>query len=171
MIRAKNVRCSRNPDATLYRLFKIRSAAQSLHVSIKIISSDFTAGGLDAEGCMEICKLLDKDGIDSIEVSGNGTSVGGIRAGVNEAYFAPFAAWLSEEVSTPVIVVGGFRSRATMEAVLEKSRIALISLSRPLLREPDFPEKLRRGESTVSKCVSCNACYSSPLHKCVFRKR
>ena len=150
-------------------LAKIRAATPSLHVSVKINSDDFMAGGLCAEESLAICKLLSADGIDSIEVSGNGTSVGGIRAGVNEAYFTPFAAWLAEEVKTPVIVVGGFRSRAKMEEVLEKSAVALISLSRPLLHEPDFPRKLRTGESRVSKCVSCNACYSSDMHRCVFR--
>ena len=152
-------------------LAKIRAAAPALHVSVKINSDDFTAGGLGAEESLAICKLLSDDGIDSIEVSGNGTSVGGIRAGVNEAYFAPFAARLSEEIKTPVIVVGGFRSREKMEEVLEKSAVALISLSRPLLREPDFPRKLQSGESRVSKCVSCNACYSSDMHRCVFRTK
>ena len=151
-------------------LSKIRETTPNLHVSVKINSSDFTQGGLTEEESIEICKLLSADGIDSIEVSGNGTSVGGIRAGVNEAYFAPFASWLSDEVKTPVICVGGFRSRSVMEEVLNKSNIALISLSRPLVREPNFPKKLQAGKSEVSKCVSCNGCYSSYMHRCVFLK-
>jgi len=36
--------------------------------------NDFTHGGLTEEECLLICKLLDQSGIDSIEVSGNGTS-------------------------------------------------------------------------------------------------
>lgn len=151
-------------------LAKIRETTPNLHVSVKINSSDFTQGGLTEEESIEICKLLSADGIDSIEVSGNGTSVGGIRAGVNEAYFAHFASWLSDEVKTPVICVGGFRSRSVMEEVLNKSNIALISLSRPLVREPNFPKKLQADKSEVSKCVSCNGCYSSYMHRCVFLK-
>lgn len=119
---------------------------------------------------MEICKILSKERIDSIEVSGNGTSVAGIRAHKNEAYFGGFAAALAEEVDTPVIVVGGFRAKDTMETVLNNTKIELISLSRPLLREPDWPNKLKSGESMVSKCVSCNGCYSSACHRCIFRK-
>lgn len=64
----------------------IREAAPSLHITIKINSSDFTYGGLEEPECLAICRLLDQAGIDSIEVSGNGTSVGGIRAHVNEPY-------------------------------------------------------------------------------------
>lgn len=146
----------------------IHRNAEGLHITVKINSSDFTYGGLEEDECLAICKLLDQPGIDSIEVSGNGTSVGGIKAHVNEGYFAPFAARVADEVSCPVIVVGGFRSLDTMEDVLNKTKIELISLSRPLLREPDLPNKMKADPAAISKCVSCNACYSSPSHKCIF---
>lgn len=149
----------------------IRAAAPTLHITIKINSSDFTYGGLDEKDSLAICQLLDQAGIDSIEVSGNGTSVGGIKAHKNEGYFASFAAKVAEEVSCPVIVVGGFRALDTMENVLNQTKIELISLSRPLLREPDLPNKMKADSTAISKCVSCNACYSSPSHKCIFRGR
>lgn len=109
-------------------------------------------------------------GIDSIEVSGNGTSIARIRAGVNEGYFAPFAVELAEKVDVPVIYVGGWRSLGTMEKILRDTKIAALSLSRPLVREPDLPDKFQRGESNISRCVSCNACYSLSAHRCIFRK-
>ena len=149
----------------------IRTAAPGLHVTVKINCSDFTYHGLDEAESLAICKALAAAGIDSIEVSGNGTSVQGIRAGINEGYFAPFAAALAEQVDVPVICVGGWRSLENMENVLNKTKIEFLSLSRPLLREPDLPNMLQSGESAASKCVSCNACYSSPSHRCVFRKR
>lgn len=151
-------------------LHGIREKAPTLHITIKINCNDFTYGGITEKECLSICKILDEAGIDSIEVSGNGTSVGGIKAHVNEGYFAPAAAAIADEVSCPVIVVGGFRSLDSMEAVLNSSKIELISLSRPLLREPDLPQKMKADPTTVSKCVSCNACYSSKSHKCIFRR-
>lgn len=149
----------------------IRKETEDLHITVKINSNDFTYGGLNEAESLAICKLLDQAGIDSIEVSGNGTSVGGIRPHVNEEYFAPFAAEVAYNVSCPVIVVGGFRSPDTMEDLLNKTKIELISLSRPLLREPDLPNKMKADPAVISKCVSCNACYSSPSHKCIFRGR
>ena len=149
----------------------IRNAAPTLHITIKINSSDFIFGGLDGTECLAICKLLDHTGIDSIEISGNGTSVGGIKAHVNEGYFTPVAAEVAEAVNCPVIVVGGFRSMDTMEAVLNNTKIDFISLSRPLLCDPDLPNQMKAGSSTVSKCVSCNRCYSSLFHICIFRGR
>ena len=149
----------------------IRKVAPTLYITVKINSSDFTYGGLEEAESLAICKLLDQAGIDSIEVSGNGTSVGGIKAHKNEGYFASFAAKVADKVSCPVIVVGGFRALDTMENVLNQTKIELISLSRPLLREPDLPNKMNADSSVISKCVSCNACYSSPSHKCIFRGR
>ena len=110
-----------------------------------------------------------KHGIDSIEVSGNGTSVQGVRAHVDEAYFLNFAAALAENVNVPVMLVGGLRSLEVMHKILDSTKIELLSLSRPLLREPDFPNKLREGKCSESVCVSCNACYGSHAHRCVFR--
>ena len=149
----------------------IRETAPSLHVTIKINSSDMSSGGNTEADCVTICKILDEAGIDSIEISGNGTSVGGIRAHKNEAYFSPAAAEVAKAVHCPVFVVGGFRALDTMECVLNNTKLEAISLSRPLLREPDLPQKLQADEAYISKCVSCNACYSSPSHKCIFRGR
>lgn len=149
----------------------IQTAVPKLHITIKINCNDFTYGGLEESECLSICKLLDQAGIDSIEISGNGTSVGGIKAHVNEGYFVPAAAEIAKVASCPVIVVGGFRSLDAMEEVLNKTDIELISLSRPLLREPDLPNKMKADPAVISKCVSCNACYSSQAHKCVFRRR
>ena len=149
----------------------IKKSSPNLHVTTKINSSDFAVGGLDEAESLKICKLLVDAGIDSIEVSGNGTSVGGIRAGVNEGYFADFAATLAAEVDVPIICVGGWRSSKVMEKILRDTKIELLSLSRPLVREPDLPKKFFDGTSDVSKCVSCNACYRTPAHRCIFKLR
>ena len=163
--------CAENRARLVLEILRgIQEAAPKLHTSVKINCSDFTYGGLTEAESMTICKLLSGAGIGSIEVSGNGTSVPGIRPHQNEAYFGAFAAKLAEEIPTPVILVGGLRAKDTMEAVLNSTKIELLSLSRPLLREPDLPRRMEEGRADVSKCVSCNRCYSSPSHQCVFRK-
>ena len=163
--------CAENRARLVLEILRgIQEAAPKLHTSVKINCSDFTFGRLNEAESMTVCQLLSGAGIGSIEVSGNGTSVPGIRPHQNEAYFGAFAAKLAQEVSVPVILVGGLRSRDTMEAVLNNTKIELLSLSRPLLREPDLPLGMEEGRADVSKCVSCNRCYSSPSHKCIFRK-
>ena len=143
----------------------------NLHVTIKINSNDFVDGGLDSDESLKICEILAENKIDSIEVSGNGTSIRGIRAGVDEGYFSKFAAKLAEKIKIPVICVGGWRSLAEMEKILQNTKIEFLSLSRPLIREPDLPKKFLSGEEKISKCISCNACYSTPEHRCIFNLR
>jgi 2,4-dienoyl-CoA reductase-like NADH-dependent reductase (Old Yellow Enzyme family)/alpha-beta hydrolase superfamily lysophospholipase len=75
-----------------------------------------------------------------------------------EGYFLPHAAAVKRRVSIPVTAVGGFRTLAVMEQALEEGRADLIGLSRPLVREPHLPRKLREGRSTSSTCVNCNRC-------------
>ena len=83
-------------------LLGIKKSSPKLHITIKINCSDFVSSGLEEDESLTICKLLVDAGIDSIEVSGNGTSVGEIKAGVNEGYFADFAAKLAAEVGAVV---------------------------------------------------------------------
>lgn len=147
----------------------VKDAAPGLHVTMKINCSDFMPGGLTPAESLEICQLCADAGMDSIEVSGNGTSVAGIKAGVNEAYFKDFALALADAVSIPIILVGGHRSLESMESVLNEGKIEFLSLSRPLVREPDLPSRWQSGDTAPSKCVSCNMCYQTPGHKCVFR--
>ena len=147
----------------------IKDSAPRLHVTMKINCSDFMQGGLTPSESLKICRLCADAGMDSIEVSGNGTSVAGIRIGVNEAYFKDFALALADAVNIPIILVGGHRSLESMESVLNEGKIEFLSLSRPLIREPNLPSRWQNGDTAPSKCVSCNMCYQTPGHKCVFR--
>lgn len=146
----------------------IREVAPLLHITIKINSSDFLPGGLTENDSLEICRILAAHGIDSIEVSGNGTSRPGIKSENDEAYFGMFAKRLAHEVNVPVILVGGMRSRKVMEQVLRNTKIELISLSRPLIRQPRLPELFRNGKIDKADCISCNACYRTDGHTCIF---
>lgn len=146
----------------------IRSDNPGLHISVKINSSDFLPGGLTEADSLEICGILASNGIDSIEVSGNGTSRQGIRNVEDEAYFGIFAMRLAEMVNVPVILVGGLRSRQVMELLLRNSKIELLSLSRPLIRQPNLPQLMENGKTEKADCISCNACYKTDGHTCIF---
>ncbi len=159
------------PETLMIDIAKaIRADHPDLHITMKINSSDFMYDGLDENEAMRIC-LACAPFLDSIEVSGNGTSVGGIKAGVNEAYFEKFALALAVKVDIPVILVGGHRSIKNMNKVLNDGGIEYLSLSRPLIREPDLINRWQGGDCSPAKCVSCNMCYRTPAHKCIYKLR
>ena len=100
-------------------------------------------------------------GIDCIEISHARGIPEGMRA-KREAVFLPMAEAVREAVGThfPLALVYGFRSRSVMEEVLASEVVQLISMSRPLIAEPDLPNKLRTGASDRALCQSCGRCLS-----------
>jgi len=77
-----------------------------------------------------------------------------------EAYFEPLARRVAEAVSIPVLCVGGIRSLAVAERIVRDTPIAMISLGRPLVREPELPNRWRDGTTSVAACTSCNECFT-----------
>ena len=139
-------------------------------IIVKINAVDYMQGGLTVPDFITACKMLEEAGIDAIEVSANGTSVPGVKPFKDEAYFLEYAEELKKNVDVPVILVGGHRSVANMERVLNSTEIEYLSLSRPLIREPDLVNRWRRGDVHPALCVSCNNCYRTEGHQCVFNR-
>lgn len=50
----------------------------------------------------------------------------------------------------------------------KESNIKCLSLSRPFIREPNLAKRWQDGDTSPSKCASCNKCYYIINHKCIF---
>ena len=50
-----------------------------------------------------------------------------------------------------------------MDDVLASGDADFIALCRPLIREPDLPNRLRSGEATASACISGGRCWAKEL--------
>jgi len=148
-------------------------------VLAKIPAGDFVEGGLSVDEACEVAKKLSELGIDAIELSG-GLAGSRYRKGRKdlawmrkEAYFRPYSEMVKKVTRVPVILVGGLRKPETMREILEEGAADLIGLARPLIREPDFPNRIRRGDFRKAECVSCSNC-SGPSGreptKCRFKK-
>ena len=75
-----------------------------------------------------------------------------------EAYFHPYAAKLKPTLKIPLILVGGIRTLETAERILKIGAADFISMARPLVREPDLPNKWLSGRRVAAQCSSCNRC-------------
>ena len=131
-----------------------RRVGEDFPIGIKLNSADFQRGGFTEAESLGVIKALAKAGIDLIEISG-GTyeepAMQGLRkasTASREAYFLEFAEKVRAEVDVPLMVTGGFRTLAGMEAPLKAKALDLIGLGRILAIEPDAPARLLRGEET-----------------------
>lgn len=139
-----------------------QQAGPDFPVWVKLNCDDFVDDpqGLKLEQSLQVAKLL-KDRVSAIELSGGVSFEKVIRKGVPdkepEAYFRPYALEFRKTIPDfPFILVGGIRSLAMMEQLLGQDGFALVSMSRPFIREPDLPKRLRREQK--SACISCNLC-------------
>ncbi len=133
-------------------------------IGVKLNSSDFQKGGFSFEDCLAVVALLETAGVDMIEISGGNyeqpqmMGLDGLEPVYQdaamvkestrrrEAYFLNYAAAIRRTVSVPLMVTGGFRSRAAMLSALNEDGIALIGIARPLCLDPDLPRALIAGE-------------------------
>lgn len=147
-------------------------------IGVKIPFSDLTEPSISPNDCIWICKELEKRGIDIIEITSGISYDGGITSftpfeniGKPEGKFLDGAELVADNVKIPVISVCGYRSPEFIESTLAKRKVSAISLGRPLIREPDLPNRWSY-DKTKAKCISCNRCYGSKeIISCIFNRK
>lgn len=76
-------------------------------------------------------------------------------------------------VTIPVACVGGLREKAVMEKCIEEKKCDFISLSRPLILEPNLVQRFRDKHQERSRCIDCLyclvGCLENPL-RCYYGK-
>jgi 2,4-dienoyl-CoA reductase-like NADH-dependent reductase (Old Yellow Enzyme family) len=150
---------------------------------VKHSGNDFFEDGLPPDESRQIGMRLADTGIDCIEVSGGSKASGnglvpsrtGILREEDEAYLAGLACYFKGSVRIPVATVGGIRSPAVVEKILNNGYADYVSLSRPFIREPHLIKRWESGDLARATCISCNGCYETGLQgleiSCKFENR
>jgi len=133
----------------------------SFPISVKLNSADFQKGAFTHQDCLQVVQWLEAAGVDLLEISG-GTyeqpSMMGARAkdqiaentvkpstARREAYFLDYARSMRAVTKMPLMVSGGFRSRAGMLDALESGDLDIIGIGRPMCVDTDLPAHLLDG--------------------------
>jgi len=142
------------------------SVGSNFPVLIKMNSKEFVDGGLTTQDFVQAGKILADAGIDAIEISGGlpisattRSSQLGINKEEKEAYFQEEARALRRQTNIPIILVGGNRSFHVAERLVDEGLADYISMSRPLIREPDLINRWKAGDLTKAACKSDNMCF------------
>jgi 2,4-dienoyl-CoA reductase-like NADH-dependent reductase (Old Yellow Enzyme family) len=135
-------------------------------VWVKLNGEDFFPGGFSLEEACQVARTLEEEGIDAIEVSG-GTAASRektparlrIDAPEDEAYHRALAREIKGRIRIPVGLVGGLRSPAVLEEILQAGEADFFSMARPLIREPGLVNRWSSGDRSTARCISCNGCF------------
>lgn len=128
-------------------------------VGLKLNSADFQRGGFDGDESLDVIRSL--EGIDLLEISGGTYESAAMFEEKNkaestrkrEAFFLEFAERVREVTEIPLMVTGGFRTRAGMERAVESGATDVIGMARPLAVEPDLPRRLLSGEADAARPI------------------
>ncbi len=135
-------------------------AGRDFTLSVKLNSADFQKGGFAPEESLAVAALLEREGVDCLEISGGSyeqprmMDMEGLEArdetgmpastAAREAYFVEFALAMRAYVSTPLMVTGGFRAARAMAQAVQDG-VSLIGLARPLVVATDGPARILAG--------------------------
>ena len=145
---------------------------QDFTVMVKMNSEDFLDPGLTVSEMLTIARMLEYAGTDIIELSGgtihSPAKYSSIRKGVtkkkiNEPYYKEAARQYKDKITTPLMLVGGIRSFEVAEHLVDEGFTDYVSMSRPLICEPDLITRWQTGLTHKSECQNDNMCFTPPM--------
>jgi 2,4-dienoyl-CoA reductase-like NADH-dependent reductase (Old Yellow Enzyme family) len=127
---------------------------------LKLGLKDYHPEGKTLTEGIAVARLLENDGVDAIEVSEGIEEKWGhhIRKDALHPYYLEECRQARPHLIKPVILVGGMRQFADMQAILDDNIADAVSLCRPFIQDPHLVGRFRKGEIRDSVCDSCNAC-------------
>jgi 2,4-dienoyl-CoA reductase-like NADH-dependent reductase (Old Yellow Enzyme family) len=160
-------------------------------IFLKLQTLDFVPDGLTLEEAEQMTKILIDTGYDAIEPAGGSSDTildpayptypfVVFDSAENENYFLGSVKRLKPLMKDrPVILMGGVRNPETIEKFLQEEVTDFISMCRPLIWEPDLPNRWESGDISLPLCTSCNQCLMTsragiifcPLKKKAERKK
>ena len=127
-------------------------------VFCRISGDEFTEGGASLAEMKLFAKLLEKGGVDLIDVS-----VGALES--TERTIPPqalehgcnlgLAAEIKQSVNLPVMGVGRIKTLREAEAILQAKKVDLVGMGRALLADPELLQKSLDGRN-IRPCIACN---------------
>ncbi|MEM7669744.1 MAG: FAD-dependent oxidoreductase [Pseudomonadota bacterium] len=142
-------------------------------VGVRISGDELASDGLTAEDVLEICDRLEAHGnIAFLNVASGSSRQAGSAIHIvppmstDLALTADYAAAIKARVSIPVMAVGRINHAATAEQVLATGQADFCGMTRALITDPEFPNKLMRDQTEdVRVCIGCNQACIDRMHR------
>lgn len=140
-----------------------KEAGEDFPITLRISGYERIAGGRDSTDTQRMAPDLVAAGVDAFHVSG-GVIDRYVTQMVNGSHYPDAlneaaAAAVKRVVNVPVIAVGRIHDPETAERLVAEGKADLIAMGRPMLADPELPNKIRSGRyDDVRRCISCQNC-------------
>ncbi len=146
----------------LVRALKRAVPEMVIDYKFAVVTPERGKGGVDAADAPKFARWLEEAGVDMLHVA-QANHTGNMAdtippMGVQPyGFFADIAGQVKEAVSIPVSTVGRIIDPAMAERIVESEKADIVGLGRPLLCDPDWPNKAQSGcACDIRRCISCN---------------
>lgn len=141
-------------------------AGRDFPITLRISGFERLPGGRASYDTARIAPLLVEAGVDAFHVSGgiSDMTVSQIVCGPEypNGYNVPQAEAIKRAVDVPVMVVGRIHDPEYAEEILQQDKADMIVFARPLLADPELPNKIANGRlKEIRRCISCENCIDS----------
>jgi len=150
---------------------EVRKCVGNHPILLKTNCDDFYPGSFTIDESVEVSKRICEKGLDLLEVSGGGVEQQSELedlarhpdSELSEPDYAGYASLIRKVTGqTPLALVSGFETLTGIRKVLGRGIADMVSLSRPLIREPNLVNEFKSGQEAVS-CIRCNACIGADV--------
>jgi len=141
-------------------------AGRDFPITLSISGYERTPGGRGLEDTQAIAPVLVAAGVACFRVSG-GISDALVtqmvsRTEAGNGMNAANAESIRHVVDVPVMAVGRIHDPLLAESIIARGQADLVAMARPLLADPDLPNKVATGRyRQVRRCISCESCIDS----------
>jgi len=145
----------------LETLAQVKQAA-GRPVIVRIPGLDMMPWGITLEDSLEIAPRLERAGASAISVMPGWYETRQPRHQLytDRGAFVYLAAAIKKTVNIPVLTNMRINTPELANAVIAEGRADMVALGRPLIADPEFPNKCRQGRTTeIRHCVACCVCY------------
>ena len=118
-------------------------------------------GGLTIDDSKEIVKILEKNGVDMINIytGWHESPIPTVAPSLPKGAFAHLSRKIKEYVDLPVIASNRINDPFTAEKILDEGKADLIGMGRALLADPELPNKVHDGRTDeIVPCLACSEC-------------
>ena len=140
-------------------IIKVIKKNTNLHINCRLNAFDIQKGGMTIDETIEIAKLLEKHGVDSLQITRPRSPQYFSRENYEKKILAMDANRIIDNVDIPVIMGGGVTTQKQINNVLNKTNVEFISMQRPFVADPSFLVDWQLEGNDEVKCRTCNNCY------------
>ncbi|MBW2181583.1 MAG: FAD-dependent oxidoreductase [Deltaproteobacteria bacterium] len=142
-----------------------KAVGDDFPVGIRIAGNDFMEGGHTNKESSLFAAEAENASIDAVNVTGgwHETSIPQLTTNVPPGAYLYLAKGIKEKVNVPVFASNRLGDQNQAERALRSGRCDMICWARPLIADPELPNKIQEGRlDEIVPCIACNqGCFDS----------